>query len=184
MWTRFGEHPSIGSWRPTLTPRRLPDSRPHPRFFFCWDGKRGLVLARGKFSRADIEIGSSFDYKNHRLFGDESGAVVLLNDSTVAAGPAGELRSLIDREGNRGLPPALTNLSGTLPASDQIYAALTGGLRRVDSQPAAERESRKLPIRGQRHPWTGSQERSPGRSADELQNRRRCQVSLMTCCGE
>lgn len=104
------------------------------KVLFCWDGKRGVVLARGKFSKADIEIGSSFDYKNHRLFGDESGAVFLLNDSTVAAGPAGELRSLIDREGNRGLPPALADLLRTLPASDQIYAALTGGLEEFTSR--------------------------------------------------
>ncbi len=101
------------------------------KVLFCWDGKRALLLARGKFARADIEIGSPFGYKNYRLFGDESGAIFLLNDSTVAAGPAAELRSLIDRQGNRGLPPALVDLLRSLPASDQIYAALSGGIEEL-----------------------------------------------------
>jgi hypothetical protein len=101
----------------------------------CWDGKHGLFLARGKFRPADLEArlksngATQFGYKNYRLFGNEQNAIVILNDSTVAAGPATALRSLIDQgPSNRGLPPALAELLRALPGSDQIYAALIGGL--------------------------------------------------------
>ena len=102
---------------------------------FCWDGKHGLFMARGQFRPADLEArlkskaATQFSYKNHRLFGNEQNAIVFLNDSTVAAGPANELRSVIDRgPTNPGLPPALAELLRTLPGNDQIYAALIGGI--------------------------------------------------------
>jgi len=98
------------------------------KVLFCWDGKQGLLLSRGKFAKADVEIGPPFEYKGYRLFGDEHGGAFFLNDSTVVAGPTGALRSMIDSKGGRGLPPALADLLRTLPASDQIYAALIGGL--------------------------------------------------------
>jgi hypothetical protein len=44
------------------------------------------------------------------------------------AGPAAQLRSIIDQAGGRGLPVALRDLLRSLPADDQIYAALAGGL--------------------------------------------------------
>jgi hypothetical protein len=103
----------------------------------CWDGKRGLFLARGKFRTAELEArlktngATEFDYKNRRLFGNEQVAIFLRDDSTVIAGPASELRSIIDGpRGNRGLPPALADLLRTLPVGDQIYAALIGGMNR------------------------------------------------------
>ncbi len=107
------------------------------QILLCWDGKRGLFLARGKFQTADLEArlktngASQFDYKNHHLFGNEQNAVLFFDNSTVIAGPAVELRSIIDGpRGNRGLPSALADLLRTLPAGDQIYAALIGGMSR------------------------------------------------------
>jgi len=101
----------------------------------CWDGKHGLFLARGKFRPADLEArlkingAAEFGYKKYRLFGSEQSAIVFLNDSTVAAGPANELRSVIDRgQSTSGLPQALAELLRALPGNDQIYAALMGGL--------------------------------------------------------
>jgi hypothetical protein len=100
----------------------------------CSNGKTGLLLARGKFrpqeveSRLEANGAKQFAYKKYSLFGDERGAFFVWNASTVIAGPAAELRSIIDGTGARGLPPALRDLLRSLPAGDQIYAALTGGL--------------------------------------------------------
>ena len=105
----------------------------------CWDGKHALFMARGKFRPADLEArlksngANPFGYKKYRLFGNEQNAIVFLNDSTVAAGPATALRSLIDQgPSNRGLPPALAELLRALPGNDQIYAALIGGIGGLD----------------------------------------------------
>ena len=100
----------------------------------CSNGKRGLLMARGKFNRSDLESrlehqgAPPIAYKNHKLFGTENQAITFLNDSTAIAGPTTELRSIIDGHTTSGLPPALRDLLRTLPQSDQIYAALTGSL--------------------------------------------------------
>ena len=100
----------------------------------CSNGKTGLLLARGKFKAQELEArleangAKPFPYKKYRLFGDERAAFFVLNASTVIGGPAAELRSIIDGTSARGLPPALRDLLRSLPAGDQIYAALAGGL--------------------------------------------------------
>jgi hypothetical protein len=100
----------------------------------CSNGKTGLLLARGKFNPQEVESrleangAKQFAYKKYSLFGDERAAIFFLNASTAIGGPAAELRSIIDGTGARGLPPALRDLLRSLPAGDQIYAALTGGL--------------------------------------------------------
>lgn len=102
-------------------------------FLVCYDGKQALAMARGKFQIKDLEArlqsqgAARFTYKKYGLFGNEQGAVVFLNDSTVLVAPAPELRAIIDRHAG-GLPASLRDLLRTLPAEDQIYAALTGGL--------------------------------------------------------
>ena len=100
----------------------------------CTNGKTGLLMARGKFriqeteGRLEANGARRFAYKKYSLFGDERAAVFFLNDSTAIGGPAAELRSIIDQTGGRGLPSTLRDLLRTLPADDQIYAALAGGL--------------------------------------------------------
>ncbi|MGD0437937.1 MAG: hypothetical protein ABSB86_15850 [Bryobacteraceae bacterium] len=101
----------------------------------CSNGKRGLLMARGKFdvpaieARLQASVAAPVTYKNHRLFGDERASIVFLNSSTAVAGPAPDLRAAIDRgRSGGGLPVALRDLLRTLPPGDQIYAALTGGL--------------------------------------------------------
>ncbi len=101
----------------------------------CTNGRNGLLMARGKFNVAAIETrlqergAKRSDYKNHKLFGAGQGAIVFLNATTAVAGPAADLQSLIDRGPGSGLPPALKDLAGKIPANDQIWAALTGGLQ-------------------------------------------------------
>lgn len=101
----------------------------------CSNGKRSLWMARGKFDVTGIEArlqsngAAPVIYKNHRMFGNEQGSMLFLNNSTFLAGPAAELRDIVDHgHSGRGLPPALRDLLRQLPPGDQIYAALTGGL--------------------------------------------------------
>lgn len=104
----------------------------------CSNGKNGVLMARGKFNVADLETrlqargAPRFRYKNHSLFGSERLAFLFLNASTAVVGPSAELRSIVDRGSGGGLPPALRDLVRTIPASDQIWAALTGGLQSLN----------------------------------------------------
>lgn len=107
---------------------------------FCSNGKNALLLVRGKFRITDLEARfkskgvTPSNYKGHHLYGDDRGAVTFLDDSTAAAGSPAEVRALFDQPSGagRGLPMPLRDLLRTLPASDQIYAALTGGVQNLN----------------------------------------------------
>jgi hypothetical protein len=103
------------------------------------NGKTALLLVRGKFHVTDLDARfkskgvKPSDYKGHALYGDDRAAIYFLDDSTAAAAPPASLHALIDGAGSTtGLPAALRELLRTLPASDQIYAALTGGLENLN----------------------------------------------------
>ncbi len=109
----------------------------------CSSGKTALLLVRGKFRTADLEARikskgvKPAEYKGHSLYGDDRAAVYFLDDSTAAAGSPVELHALIDGTGgqaggHRGLPPELREQLRALPAGDQIYAALTGGIEHLN----------------------------------------------------
>jgi len=105
----------------------------------CSSGKTALLLVRGKFRVADLEARvksrglAPSNYKGHALYGDDRAAVYFLDDSTAAAGSPAELHALIDRTGaGGGLPPELREHLRALPAADQIYAALTGGIEHLN----------------------------------------------------
>jgi hypothetical protein len=115
----------------------------------CSNGKTALLLVRGKFRIADLEARfksngvTPSNYKGHVLFGDQGGgdvrpAITFLDDSTAAAGTTAEIHALIDQEpdqpsgASRGLPVPLRDLLRTLPAGDQVYAALTGGVENLN----------------------------------------------------
>jgi hypothetical protein len=104
----------------------------------CSNGKSALLLIRGKFRIADLQARFKSkgvppsDYKGHALFGDDRASVTFLDDSTAAAGQPTELRALLDQPTGRGLPAPLRDLLRTLPAGDQVYAALTGGVENLN----------------------------------------------------
>lgn len=104
----------------------------------CSNGKTALLLVRGKFRLDDLKARfqshgvTPANYKGYAVYGDERGSITFLNDSTAAAGVPAELHELIDSGSGRGLPADLRDLLRTLPASDQIYAALTGGLEHLN----------------------------------------------------
>jgi hypothetical protein len=111
---------------------------------FSSTGKNALLLVRGKFRLADLQARfksngvTPSNYKGHDLFGDDRGAVTLLDDSTAAAGTTADIRALLDQRSGqaggsgRGLPAPLRDLLRTLPADDQVYAALTGGVENLN----------------------------------------------------
>lgn len=108
-------------------------------FLICSDGKNAVLLVRGKFRLSDLEARfkskgiTPSKYKGRLLVGDDRGAITFLDDSTAAAGTLTEIHSLIDQPGGsgRGLPVALRDQLRTLPAGDQVYAALTGGIENL-----------------------------------------------------
>jgi hypothetical protein len=104
----------------------------------CSSGKSALLLVRGKFRIADLETRfkskgvTPSNYKGHSLFGDARAAVTFVDDSTAIAGSPADLDRLLDNPGGRGLPISLRDLLRTLPAGDQVYAALTGGVESLN----------------------------------------------------
>jgi hypothetical protein len=105
----------------------------------CSNGKNALLLVRGNFRIPDLEARlksngvTPSNYKGHAVFGDDRGAVIFLSDSTAATGTTPEIHALIDQpSGSRGLPVPLRDLLRTLPADDQIYATLTGGIENLN----------------------------------------------------
>ena len=105
----------------------------------CSNGKSALLLVRGTFRISDLQARfkangvAPVNYKGHALFGDERAAVTLLDDSTAAAASTADLHALLDQpSAGRGLPAPLRDLLRTLPAGDQIYAALIGGVANLN----------------------------------------------------
>jgi hypothetical protein len=104
----------------------------------CSNGKDGVLMARGKFNVADIERrleargAPRSSYKNRDVFGRERLSFVFPNASTAIVGPVSDLHSIIDRGSGGGLPPALRDLVRTIPANDQVWAALTGGVQSLN----------------------------------------------------
>jgi hypothetical protein len=110
----------------------------------CSNGKTALLLVRGKFRIPDLQARFKSNgvtpsmYKEHALYGDNSApdrpVITFLDDSTAAAGTVAGIHALIDAPAGagRGLPLPLRDLLRTLPAADQVYAALTGGVENLN----------------------------------------------------
>jgi len=101
---------------------------------FVSNGKQGVLLGRGKFAdemlepRLEKEGAMRFGYKGLNLYGNEQGAVTLINPTTAALGRIEDLHSLIDQRAvSHGPPPALSELMKDIPAEAQFWAAYTGG---------------------------------------------------------
>lgn len=89
------------------------------------EGEHTVVLARGKFGPMGREPkfkgARRMAYKGYTLVGDEQAALVFMNATTAAAGPAAALRALIDRRGrSEGVSP-LIQQARTLPGGTQLW---------------------------------------------------------------
>jgi len=88
------------------------------------DGNQTLAVARGNFAERaanNLKHTPRLTYKGYTLLGDERAALVFINSSTAAAGPAPALRALLDGRNRRRAPSALLAKAGTLPASTQVW---------------------------------------------------------------
>ncbi|MGH9612460.1 MAG: hypothetical protein ACRD4P_05210 [Bryobacteraceae bacterium] len=112
----------------------------------CYNGKTGLLLIRGKFDEKDIEHrleargAKAVAYKGFNLLGEERYSVVLINDSSAAAGTAEMLKAMIDGRdrGDHGLPPALQTEVNNIGRDNQIWMALTGGVPGIEAMTGAQ----------------------------------------------
>lgn len=92
------------------------------------DGKRSVVMVRGKFSPTGLEPrlerpgARRMAYKGYTIVGDERAAVTFMNSSTAVAGSLAAVQAVIDQRnrggGNRS--PLLAKLK-TIPAGSQIW---------------------------------------------------------------
>ena len=109
----------------------------------CSDGKHGLLLARGKFNRSDLEArlqkqgAAPMSYKNYQLFGTEQAAVFFLNDSTGIAGPAAQLRAIIDQPASGGMPASAARSAAHSPARRSDLCRTERRPRRLEHRDAA-----------------------------------------------
>ena len=98
------------------------------------NGKDGVVLARGKFQRAELEAnlerrgGKRMPHRGTTLVGNEDAAVAFLSSSIAVAGPAPLVRNAIDQRGRSGAPKALLEEAKGVAADSQVWAVSLGGL--------------------------------------------------------
>jgi len=102
------------------------------------NGKLGVLLGRGKFGdemmapgldrKYDQDGAQRFGYKGFTMFGNDRGAMLLINGTTAALGDIPALHSLIDqRPASHGPPPAMAALIREIPPDAQFWGAYAGG---------------------------------------------------------
>ena len=105
------------------------------------NGKDVLLLGRGKFANElmapDVERygkpGGRFDYKGLSMVGNEQDAMVFINSSTTAIGPAPVLRALVDaRAQMHDVPARFAPLLAAIPLESQVWGAYAGGSVEID----------------------------------------------------
>ena len=107
----------------------------------AWNGKRALVLARGRFQRVDVEQkllalhASQSTYKNHRVFGEGANTVNLLGKDLAVEGALEDVQKTIDADGSKrdSVPEQLRERLRQVPAGDQIWVVSQGGLPFADA---------------------------------------------------
>ena len=100
------------------------------------NGRDVLLLGRGKFANElmapDVKrygnAGGRFDYNGLSMVGSEQDAMVFINSSTTAIGPAAVLRSLVDaRAQMHDVPARFAPLLTAIPLESQVWGAYAGG---------------------------------------------------------
>jgi len=104
------------------------------QLMFTSNGRRGLILARGKFSdelmAPDLtrEGMERFGYKGLTMFGNSRESLVFFNSSTIALGDTNSLWRLIDERGSiKGLPARFVPMVKTIPADALLWGVFLGG---------------------------------------------------------
>ena len=97
------------------------------------NGTRGAVLGHGMFSdegepKLQKRGDNRFGYKGFNLVGSDTKAILLLNQTVMAAGDTDQLKAMVDaHEKSAGPPPAMAALLARMPGTAQAWAAYRGG---------------------------------------------------------
>ena len=103
---------------------------------FVSNGHGGLLLGRGKFANELMApdpsrygaAGGRFDYKGLSMIGTEQDAMMFVNATTSAIGPAPALRALVDeRPRMRDVPARFAPLLAAIPREAEVWGAYAGG---------------------------------------------------------
>lgn len=103
---------------------------------FVSNGRDSFYLGRGKFANELLapneqrysRAGGRFDYKGLSMVGYESDALMYINATTTAIGPAPLLRALVDARGQmRDVPTRFAPLLAQIPLESEIWGAYAGG---------------------------------------------------------
>ena len=102
------------------------------------NGKESLVLARGKFSRSQLESnltqrGAGRErYEGYTLIGDDEAALVVLDSTTIVAGRPAMVRAALQRRSRSGgAPRALLEEIRKITGDNQMWGVSLGGFEQV-----------------------------------------------------
>ncbi|MGA8025894.1 MAG: hypothetical protein WB992_02030 [Bryobacteraceae bacterium] len=115
----------------------------------AWNGKRTVVMARGRFAVSDVQkklaaLGTPRNkYKDYTLFGSGSASFVFMKKAVAVSGSPEALRAIIDlsNAGGGAVPQELEQRLHALPKGDQIWLVSRGGLPFVEIPMRSELES-------------------------------------------
>ncbi len=103
---------------------------------FVSNGRDSFWTARGKFANELMApdpnrygyAGGRFDYKGLSMVGNEAEALMFINSTTTAVGPAPVLRALIDARGQmKDVPARFAPLLSQIPLESEVWGAYAGG---------------------------------------------------------
>lgn len=102
------------------------------------NGKESLALARGKFSRAQLETvmtergAGRTRFEGYTLLGNDEVALVVVDSTTVVAGRPAMVRAALQRRSRSGgAPRALLQEARKITGENQIWAVSLGGFEQV-----------------------------------------------------
>jgi hypothetical protein len=91
------------------------------------DGNNTVAMARGRFQRDELARMEQFQHQGVTLYGDERGAVAVMDDATAVAGTTPAVRAAIDQQksGRRAAADLLAK-ARTLPTPNQVWMVSKG----------------------------------------------------------
>jgi hypothetical protein len=103
------------------------------QLLFLSDGKRSVVLARGKYaddmeSKLERDGAKVIGHKMYHIVGRDDASVIFFNSTTAAVGSVESLRALIDTRGQTNGPPAaIAQRMKEIPKDVQIWGVSIAG---------------------------------------------------------
>ena len=92
-----------------------------------------LLIAQGRFEIKGLEAVPKSTYQGVTLYGEEAGALAILDQATALAGPARAVKAALDHSRSGATAPVL-QLTATIPAGSQVWA-VSRGVPKLDALP-------------------------------------------------